>query len=136
MSQVQIVRSFIEELSKNSRKHPDRISVDKINGSALSTAIGLPETPFPKEEFKNEEKKVHIIAKTVRPPVISASAEVSTSSTILELKESLAPQLNVAVTSLRLLHKGKPLVNSKFLADYFDPEATEVSLQMFLLQSS
>ncbi|EPX75361.1 uncharacterized protein SOCG_04603 [Schizosaccharomyces octosporus yFS286] len=136
MSQVQIVRSFIEELSKNPKKHPDRIPADKINGSALSTTIGLPEAPFPKEEFKNEEKTLHITAKTVRPPVISVSAEVSTSSTILELKESLAPQLNVAVPSLRLLYKGKPLVNSKFLTDYFDPETTEVSLQMFLLQMS
>ncbi|EPY53114.1 hypothetical protein SPOG_03655 [Schizosaccharomyces cryophilus OY26] len=136
MSQVQIVRSFIEELSKNPRKHPDRIPADKINSSALSTPIGIPKTPFPKKKFEQEEKKVRILAKTVRPPVVSASAEISTQSTVLDLKESLAPQLNTVVPSLRLLYKGKPLVNSKFLTDYFDPDVTDVSLQMFLLQNS
>lgn len=36
MSEVQIVKSFLEELSKTPRNHPDSIPVEKIDETAIS----------------------------------------------------------------------------------------------------
>ncbi|CAC01527.1 ubiquitin family protein, Get5 candidate [Schizosaccharomyces pombe] len=137
MSEVQIVKSFLEELSKTPRNHPDSIPIEKIDETAISITIPAPLVEFQGNLALFEEKKVHVVAKTVRPPIQQASTEINVQSTILELKEVLASQLSTQPSSIRLMYKGKPLVNSRLLDDYVDADSvSEVNLQMFLMNIS
>ncbi|RFU33409.1 hypothetical protein B7463_g2933, partial [Scytalidium lignicola] len=92
--------------------------------------------PLPKRQkiVPGQEHSISVSLKSLRnPPLdIHLSSQVPSTS-ILALKEEVASQTNIPVDKIRILHKKKPVADSKVLKDVLGEEEQAVEFSVMII---
>ncbi|KAG9241307.1 cell-cycle control medial ring component-domain-containing protein [Calycina marina] len=126
MTELTFARQFLQTLdSKPAKLSPDHVE-DPRNYPARGAYI-LPKQP---DAFKKKSKPIHgaeksytITLKSLRnPPLDITLSSQAPNTSILSLKTAIEAQTSIPLSALRILHKKKPVGDSKVLKDLVGEE--------------
>ncbi|RQM04767.1 hypothetical protein DH86_00004054 [Scytalidium sp. 3C] len=132
-----MTESFISAL--NSR--PTKIPADHVEDPRTYPARGayiLPKMPksLPKRRklAPGQERSISVSLKSLRnPPLDIKLSSQPPSTSILTLKEEVSSQTSIPVDKIRILHKKKPVPDSKVLKDVVGEEEEAVEFSVMVI---
>ncbi|EMR61738.1 hypothetical protein MGN70_000099 [Eutypa lata] len=139
MTEVNFARSFLSMLdSRPVKLSPEHVEDPK--SYPARSAYTLPKAPRPLTKRRparalpGQEPSVSVVVKSLRnPPLDVRLASQGTGTSCLDIKALVAAETGIAADKLKLLHRRKPVPDSKILKDLLgseDETAVEFSVMV------
>ncbi|KAI1878971.1 hypothetical protein JX265_003148 [Neoarthrinium moseri] len=139
MTEVTFAKSFLGALDARPVKlSPDHVE-DPKNHPARSAYIlpRMPRTmskPSSQKTAPGSERSLTVALKSLRnPPLDIKLSSQSLNTSVLDLKGAVVEQTGIALDKIKLLHKKKPVVDSKVLKDLAADGETTVEFSVMVL---
>ncbi|KAI0831556.1 cell-cycle control medial ring component-domain-containing protein [Hypoxylon sp. FL0890] len=139
MTEVSFARSFLAALDSR----PVKLSPDHVEDPKTYAARGayiLPKMPKPMSKRKatsvapGQERSLTVLVKSLRNPPLDIKLTSQTPNTsILEIKTSVSKDSGIPVDKMKLLHKKKPIPDSKVLKDLAGEGETSVEFSVMVM---
>ncbi|RDW88094.1 hypothetical protein BP6252_00126 [Coleophoma cylindrospora] len=137
MTELSFAQSFLTILDTKPTKLPADYVEDPRNFPARSASI-LPKMskPLPKRQkiAPGAEKSITVSVKSLRNPPLDITLSSQTPNTsILDLKTAVSEKTGISVDKIRVLHKKKPVGDSKVLKDVVGEEDSSVEFSVMVI---
>ncbi|KEZ43797.1 Uncharacterized protein SAPIO_CDS3945 [Scedosporium apiospermum] len=137
MTELTFARAFLTALDSR----PITISADHVEDPrsfpSNRPAIILPKMPKamskPTTTTPQTDKPLTITLKSLRNPPLNLSLPATPQTSILDLKQALASQAGVPVDKARILHRKKPVPDSKIVKDLIEGEEDTLELAVMVM---
>ncbi|KTW30545.1 uncharacterized protein T551_01828 [Pneumocystis jirovecii RU7] len=96
--------------------------------------INLPQWDGLNEVEKRDSEQIDITIKTLRGPKKTTNIKARHSDTIYCIKKSVSNAFNVDLSQIRLLNKGKVLMDTKLVSDILESNQTKALLQLMIME--
>ncbi|KAL7624415.1 hypothetical protein AAE478_005979 [Parahypoxylon ruwenzoriense] len=137
MTEVSFARSFLTALdSRPVKLSPDHVEDPKTY--AARSAYTLPKMPNPLSKRKTlapgQERSLSVVVKSLRNPPLDIRLSSQTPSTsVLDIKNAVSQESGVPVDKMKLLHKKKPVPDSKALKDLVGEGEASVEFSVMVM---
>ncbi|KUI73574.1 hypothetical protein VM1G_09274 [Cytospora mali] len=137
MSEVTFAKSFLAALDSRSQKLSADHVEDPKNYPARPPYI-LPKMPKAMSKAvklaPGQERSVTVHIKSLRnPPLDIRLSSQPLNTSILDLKSSVSSETSIPTDKIKVLHKKKPVPDSKVLKDLLGDDETSVELSVMVL---
>jgi len=137
MTELSFTRSFLTTLDAR----PSKLSLDHVEDAKSYPARGayiLPKMPKPMTKRQKlapgQERSLTITLRSLRnPPIEIVLKSQSPLLSVLDLKSEVSSQASIPIEKLRILHKKKPVGDSKVVKDLVGEEDAEVEFSIMVM---
>ncbi|KAI1800179.1 cell-cycle control medial ring component-domain-containing protein [Daldinia bambusicola] len=139
MTEVSFARSFLAALDAR----PVKLSADHVEDPksyAARSAYILPKMPKPMSKRKattvapGQERSLTVLVKSLRNPPLDIKLSSQTPNTsVLDIKTTVSQDTGIPVGKMKLLHKKKPIADSKVLKDLAGEGETSVEFSVMVM---
>ncbi|KAI1780546.1 cell-cycle control medial ring component-domain-containing protein [Hypoxylon cercidicola] len=138
MTEVSFAKSFLAALDSR----PLKLSPDHVEDPKSYPARGayiLPKMPKPMSKRKatsipGQERSLAVAVKSLRNPPLDIKILSQTPNTsVLDIKTAVSQETGIPVDKMKLLHKKKPVPDSKVLKDLTSEEETSVEFSVMVM---
>ncbi|CCJ30497.1 unnamed protein product [Pneumocystis jirovecii] len=130
-------RSFLQQLEQKPVKFSEEFIAPLSRLDIVPQELNLPEINLPQWDGLNElriEEQIDITIKTLRGPKKTTNIKARHSDTIYCIKKSVSNAFNVDLSQIRLLNKGKVLMDTKLVSDILESNQTKALLQLMIME--
>ncbi|KAG8160528.1 hypothetical protein KVR01_010064 [Diaporthe batatas] len=137
MTEVTFARSFLAALDSR----PPKLSADHVEDPKSYPARPpyiLPRMPKPMSKAVSlapgQERSITVRIKSLRnPPLDIRLSSQPLNTSILDIKASVSSETSIPVDKIKVLHKKKPVADSKVLKDLLGEDETSVEFSVMVL---
>ncbi|KAI0181897.1 cell-cycle control medial ring component-domain-containing protein [Hypoxylon sp. FL1284] len=138
MTEVSFAKSFLTALDQR----PFKLSAEHVEDPKSYAARGaytLPKMPKPMAKRKasaipGQERSLTVVVKSLRNPPLDIKLSSQTPNTsILDVKTAVSKETSIPVDKMKLLHKKKPISDSKVLKDLAGQEEMSVEFSVMVM---
>ncbi|KKY37331.1 hypothetical protein UCDDA912_g02676 [Diaporthe ampelina] len=137
MTEVTFAKSFLTALDSR----PQKLSADHVEDPKSYPARPpyiLPRMPRPMSKAVSlapgQERSIAVRIKSLRnPPLDIRLSSQPLNTSILEVKTSVSSETTIPVDKIKVLHKKKPVADSKVLKDLLGEDETSVEFSVMVL---
>ncbi|KAI0850119.1 cell-cycle control medial ring component-domain-containing protein [Daldinia vernicosa] len=139
MTEVSFARSFLAVLETR----PIKLSADHVEDPKSYAARGayiLPKMPKPMSKRKastvapGQERSLTVLVKSLRNPPLDIKLSSQTPNTsVLDIKTTVSQDTGIPIEKMKLLHKKKPIADSKVLKDLAGEGETSVEFSVMVM---
>ncbi|KAI1381460.1 cell-cycle control medial ring component-domain-containing protein [Hypoxylon crocopeplum] len=139
MTEVSFAKSFLAALdSRPVKLSPDHVEDPKTY--AARSAYVLPKMPKPMSKRKStavapgQERGLTVVVTSLRNPPLDIKLLSQTPNTsVLDIKSAVSQDTGIPVEKMKLLHKKKPIPDSKVLKDLVGQDETAVEFSVMVM---
>ncbi|KAI2783067.1 cell-cycle control medial ring component-domain-containing protein [Daldinia loculata] len=139
MTEVSFARSFLAALEAR----PIKLSADHVEDPKSYAARGayiLPKMPKPMSKRKantvapGQERSMTVLVKSLRNPPLDIKLSSQTPNTsVLDIKTAVSQDTGIPIEKMKLLHKKKPIADSKVLKDLTGEGETSIEFSVMVM---
>ncbi|KAG4304240.1 hypothetical protein PORY_002421 [Pneumocystis oryctolagi] len=139
-SEKSFSRSFLKQLEQKQVYFSEEFIAPLSRLETVPYELDQPKMDLPewkgmkKTENNDSEETVNITIKTLRGPKKTVNIKAQRSDTILCIKKNVSKALNIDLSQVRLLNKGKVLVDTKLVSDVLELGQTKIVLQTIIME--